>query len=78
MSAPVVITNMLDATYRCDRCSAQAFVMYALKPTERCPEGELFFCRHHAAQYSAALDPLAEFIADESYRLNENRLTGAL
>jgi hypothetical protein len=70
MSAPVVITNMLDDTsFRCDACNAQAFYMVALKSTERCPDGELFFCRHHQLEYATALDPLAEFIADESYRL---------
>jgi hypothetical protein len=79
MSAPVVVTNMLDDTsFRCDKCGAQAFYMTALKSTARCPDGELFWCRHHYLENSAALDPLAEFIADESYRLNENRLTGAL
>ena len=59
----VVFTNMLDASCRCDRCSAQAYKMYALLPTERCPDGELFFCNHHAKQYHEALEPLTEFRA---------------
>lgn len=66
-----VVTNMLDASFRCDRCSAQAFRMYALLSTERCPDGELFFCVHHANQYHNDLEPLTEYMADESYRLYE-------
>ncbi|WP_405475674.1 hypothetical protein [Paenarthrobacter ilicis] len=66
----VVHTNMLDSSYRCDRCNAQAFMMFALTPTERVPDGELFFCRHHGLKHRAALEPLTEFMADESDRLH--------
>lgn len=45
--------------------------MYALLSTDRCPDGELFFCVHHANQYHDDLEPLTEFLADETYRLYE-------
>jgi hypothetical protein len=67
MSAPVVITNMLDA-YTCDRCGAAAFYMTAL-----IAHGELFWCAHHFREHAAALEPLTEYTVDETHRLLESR-----
>lgn len=59
----------LDATDRCDRCGAQAYVATAH------PAALLLWCGHHFAEHESRL---AEFVAvDERHRLVENRLVGA-
>lgn len=63
---------ILDSTYRCDRCSAQAYVMVTLMN-----DGVLTFCRHHAHKYEAALKPLAFSWYSEEVRLNEDRKKGS-
>jgi hypothetical protein len=59
----VVVTNMLEGQY-CDKCGAVAYYMSALQV-----DGELFWCAHHYKQYAVALEPLTEYLADESHRL---------
>lgn len=63
---------LLDATDRCDRCGAQAYVKVIGKT------GELLFCGHH---YNAAIDNAIGYdammkfmisIVDERQRLQEN------
>ncbi|OLF16321.1 DUF7455 domain-containing protein [Actinophytocola xanthii] len=46
-----------DTSERCDRCSAEAKVLALLNTG-----GELVFCRHHAREHRAALEPLALII----------------
>jgi hypothetical protein len=56
----------LQATDRCDRCNAQAYVRVVL------PAGtDLLFCAHHWAAYEDALRPQAAEIVDETHRLTE-------
>jgi hypothetical protein len=63
---------VLDATDRCDRCSAQAYVKVMGKT------GELLFCSHH---YNAVMDNAVGYdkmmkfmvsVIDERDRLIEN------
>lgn len=43
------MTTTLNATDRCDRCGAQAYVRAEMR------NGELLFCAHHARQHRDAL-----------------------
>jgi hypothetical protein len=68
----------LDATYRCDRCGAQAYIKAVLRTPKNAGEkGELFWCSHHAHQYEAKLLPLCKEWHDETKRLEEDKKTGS-
>lgn len=54
----------LNATDRCDRCGAQAYVR-----VELAGGSELLFCAHHARAHEAKLREVAVAIHDESGRL---------
>lgn len=54
----------LNATDRCDRCGAQAYVR-----VELAGGSELLFCAHHARAHEAKLREVAIAIHDESGRL---------
>lgn len=54
----------LDATDRCDRCGAQAYVRVELTSGF-----ELLFCAHHAREHEDKLRDVAVSIHDESDRL---------
>ncbi len=54
----------LNATDRCDRCGAQAFVRVELTSGL-----ELLFCAHHAREHEDKLRDVAASIHDESGRL---------
>lgn len=54
----------LTAHDRCDRCGAQAYVMFTLNSG-----GDLLFCAHHARANEAALESIAQKVVD---------MTGAL
>lgn len=54
----------LNATDRCDRCGAQAYVR-----VELAGGSELLFCAHHARAHEAKLREIAVAIHDESGRL---------
>ncbi len=54
----------LNATDRCDRCGAQAYVR-----VELAGGSELLFCAHHARAHQAKLREVAVAIHDESGRL---------
>lgn len=56
---------ILNATHRCDRCDAQAFVKATLS------SGTLLFCSHHYNSVKAKLLPTNVFIRDETKRLTE-------
>jgi hypothetical protein len=69
---------LLDATDRCDRCSAQAYVKVLGKNGS-----DLLFCGHH---YNKAMDnavgydnmmKFMESVIDERERLQENRTVGS-
>lgn len=61
-------TIMLDATHRCDRCGAQAYVHAS---HENWP-GEILFCAHHGREHVPALLEAGAWVHDESDRLIEN------
>ena len=52
---------LLDATDRCDRCAAQAYVKVVLPGG-----GTLFFCGHHYTANKAQLQQQAAEIVDET------------
>ena len=59
--------TQLNATDRCDRCGAQAYIR-AILPSG----GELLFCAHHAKEYGNGLASMAAEIHDETSRLVES------
>ncbi|MFT4188343.1 MAG: hypothetical protein QM621_07135 [Aeromicrobium sp.] len=62
----------LNATDRCDRCGAQAYVRVEL------PGGlELLFCAHHARAHEDKLRDVATSITDESSKLAATPATAA-
>jgi hypothetical protein len=58
VSPPIPVLN---ATDRCDRCGAQAYVRVVLAGG-----GDLLFCRHHARAHGDKLGEIAAEIHDES------------
>lgn len=58
-------SSALDATDRCDRCGAQAYVRVVLTGG-----GELMFCSHHWNTHSESLRSKAADITDETHRLS--------
>jgi hypothetical protein len=71
------IGYVLNATDRCDRCSAQAYVMI------KGSTGELLFCGHHYDKIMNNPDAYTKMMAfmlevvDERDKLIENRLVGS-
>lgn len=63
--APEVIDRKLNLQDRCDRCSAQAFVLVKMMA------GELMFCGHHFNEYELNLRESAYEIVDEREYINE-------
>lgn len=67
---------VLDANDRCDRCSAQAYVLI------KGATGELMFCGHHYDKIMNNPDTYIKMmgfmleVVDERERLKENRLIG--
>jgi hypothetical protein len=53
----------LQASDRCDRCGAQAYVRVVLAG------GELLFCAHHGRKYEGKLREIAQEYHDETARL---------
>jgi hypothetical protein len=60
----VVERPALNATDRCDRCGAQAYVR-----VELAGGAELLFCAHHAREHEDKLRDVAVSIHDETGRL---------
>lgn len=59
------MTNQpLTAIDRCDRCGGQAYLRVFLKNG-----GELLFCAHHAREHRDKLVEVADFIHDETHKL---------
>ena len=67
MTTPVVEGAALNASDRCDRCGAQAYVRARLATG-----GELLFCAHHGREHLPKLQDVAVDIHDESDRLHES------
>ncbi|WP_374625586.1 hypothetical protein [Aeromicrobium sp. 50.2.37] len=64
MMAAVAELPGLNATDRCDRCGAQAYVR-----VELAGGAELLFCAHHAREHEDKLREVAVSIHDETGRL---------
>lgn len=64
MTAVAEQASALNATDRCDRCGAQAYVRAELSNG-----GELLFCAHHARAHEEKLREIAAQIHDETGRL---------
>jgi len=58
--------NILTTLDRCDKCSAQAWVI------AKGLKGDLYFCGHHFDKYSKSLVEWAYDIVDERYRLTKD------
>ena len=56
----------LTSSDRCDRCGARAYVRVILQAG-----GELYFCVHHARKHEESLRKVAQFIDDETERVEE-------
>ena len=59
---------ILNATDRCDQCSAQALVLV------KGVTGELMFCGHHYAKNEPALVKFAYEVVDEREKLIQDKL----
>lgn len=59
------VENTLDATDRCDRCGAQAYMRVTLTSG-----GQLLFCAHHGRAHEDKLQQVALKIQDETSRLD--------
>lgn len=57
---------LLNAQDRCDRCSAQAWVI------AKGLKGDLYFCSHHFDKFSAGLVEWSYEIVDERHRLTSD------
>lgn len=58
------VMEALNASDRCDRCGAQAYMRVTLPSG-----GELLFCAHHGRAHSDKLKQVALDIQDETSRL---------
>jgi hypothetical protein len=63
---------VLNALFRCDKCSAQAYVRTTLNSGN-----PLYWCSHHANQYELALLPYVREWYTEEVRLQEERHKGS-
>lgn len=61
----------LNATDRCDRCGAQAYVI------GRKGLQELLFCGHHGRKFTPGLVGAGFMVEDNTALLTEDRLTGS-
>ncbi len=61
----VVAPRVLNASDRCDRCGAQAYLRVELPGG-----GELHFCAHHAREHGEKLRSVAVTVHDETHRLH--------
>ncbi|MEL4357498.1 MULTISPECIES: DUF7455 domain-containing protein [unclassified Luteococcus] len=64
MTTTVIEDRSLDATDRCDRCGAQAYLRVILASG-----GELLFCAHHARAHQDKLQQVALKIQDETAKI---------
>ena len=71
-------TNILNASHRCDTCSAAAYVRVLLLKSDILPEGGyLQFCSHHFNRNELGLIPYMDGKPiDERHKLIQNKLVG--
>lgn len=65
VTTTVIDERQLDATDRCDRCGAQAYLRVILASG-----GELLFCAHHGKAHQDKLQQVALKIQDETSRIS--------
>jgi hypothetical protein len=65
-AAQTLSLPVLNATDRCDRCGAQAYVLAELEGGST-----LLFCGHHWSTHEAALAPQAQRVVNELHKLSE-------
>lgn len=65
MSTTVMEDRTLDASDRCDRCGAQAYLRVVMSSG-----GELLFCAHHARAHSDKLKQVALKIQNETGKVS--------
>ncbi len=65
MSTTVMEDRTLDASDRCDRCGAQAYLRVVMSSG-----GEVLFCAHHARAHSDKLKQVALKIQDETGKVS--------
>ena len=65
MSTTVIENAALNASDRCDRCGAQAYVRVTLASGF-----DLLFCAHHSKEHADKLKQVALKIHDESERIS--------
>ncbi|MGA4507609.1 DUF7455 domain-containing protein [Propionibacteriaceae bacterium G1746] len=65
MSSATIEESTLDASDRCDRCGAQAYMRVTLNGG-----GQLLFCAHHGRAHHDKLQQVALKIQDETARLD--------
>jgi len=63
--------RQLKISDRCDRCSAQAFVIVKMVA------GELYFCGHHFNKYSEPLNKVSFEVVDERDTINATSQSSA-
>lgn len=63
-SAQTLTPPVLNATDRCDRCRAQAYVLVELEGGST-----LLFCGHHWGTHEAALTPQSQRVVNELHKL---------
>ena len=64
VNTPVIEGPALNASDRCDRCGAQAYVRVTMASGF-----ELLFCSHHGKEHADKLKQVALTIHDESQRI---------
>jgi hypothetical protein len=65
-SAQTLTLPLLNASDRCDRCGAQAYVLVELEGGST-----LLFCGHHWGNHESALAPKARRVVNELHKLVE-------
>ena len=63
MSTPLIEDSHLNASDRCDRCGAQAYVRVTMA------SGDLLFCSHHSKEHADKLKQVALTIHDETQQI---------
>lgn len=67
--------SILNTTFRCDRCGAQAYVRTTIQVKKK--QLPLYWCSHHANEYEISLLPYVIEWYSETNRLVEDRKKGS-
>lgn len=64
------LSRELNATDRCDKCNAQAFVQIIVSFTDRM-DAEILMCGHHYRFHAPAVAAKGHLVNDQTHRINE-------